>query len=227
MATEVARARRLETPVWINGRTVLGLLLFAVAFVSGQRLLASADQTVTVWAAGRDLPTGALLEASDFERVQVQMPEDLLGRYATSVERVEGGVLLHPVHAGELVALDWVGSGDDATAGRSLTIPVSPEHAVGGLLRTGDRIDVFATFDAGDIRARTVPVARGVQVLGTVDAGGLITGEEATVGVTIAATPEEAARLAFAIRTGEIDIARVEAPTGPERLQTIDAESFR
>lgn len=227
MATDVARARRFETPAWVNGRTILGLVLFAVAFLAGQRLLAAADETVGVWAASRDLPLGETLDAADLEQVQVRMPEELLSRYATSVERVDGGALLHPLRAGELVSLDWVGTGSVARAGRSLTIPVSPEHAVGGQLRIGDRVDVFATFDAGDARARTVLIVRGAQVVGTVDAGGLITGEEATIGVTIATTQPEAARLSFALRTGEIDLARVEAPAPPGRIDSVDSESFR
>lgn len=227
MSTEVARARRIETPLWINGRTLLGLLLFAIAFMSGQRMLASADDTVGVWAAARDLPVGEGLGPADLEQIQVQMPDDLLSRYATSLDRLDGGILLHPLHAGELIALNGVGTGPAAISGRSLTIPVSPEHSAGGRLQVGDRIDVFATFDAGDLRARTVAVARAVEVLGTVDSGGLITGEEATVGITVAATPEEAARLAFAIRTGEIDLARIEAPTRPTGPQSITAGSFR
>ena len=226
MVAEVARARRFETPAWVNGRTILGLLLFAASFVAGQRILASADETVGIWAARRDLRLGETLDATDLQRIQVRMPDDLLDRYATSVERVDGGALLHPVRAGELISLDWVGTGVAARAGRSMTIPVSPEHAVGGRLRVGDRVDVFATFDAGDVRAKTVLVVRGAAVVGTVDAGGLITGEEATVGVTIATTQPEAARLVFALRAGEIDLARVEAPAPPARLESIDAESF-
>lgn len=226
MTTEVARARRIETPAWINARSVLGLVLFVVAFVSGQRLLAAADAKVTVWAAARDLAVGETITSADLESVEVQMPEELLSLYATSVPRVEGGKLLHPVRAGELLALEWVGPTGPANTGRSITIPVAPDHAVGGTLRVGDRIDVFATFDAGDQRARTVLVVRAAEVLGTVDSGGLITGEEATVGVTVGTTPQEAARLAFAIRSGEIDIVRVEIPLPSTRVDPVDEGSF-
>lgn len=223
---EVGTARRVGTPLWVNARTILGLLLFGLAFLSGQRLLAGAAETTPVWAAARDLPEGTKISALHLKEVQVRMPSDLLGRYATSSAELAGGVLLAPVHAGELIANDWVGTGPEAVAGRSLTIPVSPEHAVGGRLRSGDTIDVYATFDSGDTRARTTAVVRGIQVLGTVDAGGLITGEEATVGVTVAVTPDQAARLAFAVRAAEIDIARVEGPARPLRAQSINAGTF-
>lgn len=227
MTIDVARARRLEAPTWINIRTILGLILFLIAFLSGQRLLATADETVGVWAAARDLPSGEMVTAADLDQVQVQMPAELLSLYATSLARLEGTKLLHPVRAGELVALESVGSAGPTDAGRSITIPVTPDHAVGATLRVGDRIDVFATFDADDVRARTVIVVRGAEIVGTVASGGLITGEEATVGVTVAATPQEAARLAFAIRSGDIDIARIDVPLPPARLDPIDAGSFR
>ena len=155
------------------------------------------------------------------------MPADLNPQALPTAAAVTGETLTAAARAGELVPRDWVSPGPVVASGRSLTIPVSPEHAVGGHLRIGDRIDVFATFNAGDVRARTTAAARAVEVVGSVEAGGLITGEEATVGITVAVTPEEAARLAFAIRTGEIDIARVEAPAPPGRLLSIDARSFQ
>ena len=227
MATQVTRAKRVEVPLWLNGRTVLGFALFLIAFAMGQRILAAADNTVTVWAAARDLPRGESVDAADLEAVQVRLPSDTLSEYVTTVDEATGSVLLNPIHAGEFVPLATIARGPDARAGRSITIPISPEHAAGGRLGVGDRVDVLATFNSGDVRARTVAVARSLEVLGTVDAGGVITGEEATVGISVAATPEEAARLAFAIRTGEIDLARVEAPMPPGPLPAVDQRSFR
>jgi hypothetical protein len=46
-------------------------------------------------------------------------------------------------------------------------------------------------------------------VVGVVEAGGLVLNEEAKIGITVAVSPEEATRLAFAIRTGELDVVRV------------------
>lgn len=108
-----------------------------------------------------------------------------------------------------------------------MTIPVTPEHAVGGRLRAGDRVDVYATFDSGDDRARTSLLVRGVEVLDVVETGGLVAGEESVVGLTVAVTPSEAARLAFAIRTAELDVALVAGAAGDEGSGTVTAEDFR
>ncbi|MGH2820350.1 MAG: Flp pilus assembly protein CpaB, partial [Actinomycetota bacterium] len=223
---EVAEARRLARPTWVNLRTVLGGLLFAVAFLAGLRALESAADTVPVWAAARDLPVGAELQPEDLRLVEVRLPADLLGRYVSAEDDLAGSVLSRPARAGELLFEEWVGTGGAALQGRSMTIPVTPEHSVGTLLRPGDRIDVLATFDAGDVRARTFPVVREAEVLDLVAAGGLVAQERSVVGITVAVSPEEASDLAFAVRSGEIDIARVDGE-GSGRASTVRATDFR
>ncbi len=138
---------------------------------------------------------------------------------------LEGAILTRAVGAGELIAADWISSTESA-ASRSMTIPVAPEHAVGGDLRPGDRIDVYATFDPGDIRAKTSLLLRGAEVLEVVTAGGLTLGEDALVGITVAISPEDSARVAFAVRTAEIDIVRVVGAVGTTGTETVRAEDF-
>ena len=58
-------------------------------------------------------------------------------------------------------------------AGRDVTIPVTPEHALGGAIRPGDRVDVYATFDKGTDVARTLTVARTATVRGVTRSDGL------------------------------------------------------
>jgi hypothetical protein len=85
---------------------------------------------------------------------------------------------------------------------------------------------VFATFDAGDERARSHLVLRATEVLDLVTAGGLVGGQAATVGVTVAVTPDEAMRLAFAVRNADIDIAKVTGAVGDSNVNTVRAEDF-
>ena len=223
---DVPVARRIERPGWLNLRTVLGLLLFAVAFTGGRALMRSANTTTLYWAATTDLAQDSTITAEKVRSVAVRLPEDVAGQYAAAAEAIEGRVLTRAVRAGELIPAGWLADDAVSTAARSMTIPVSPEHALGGALRAGDRIDVFATFDAGDVRARTTAVARDVEIRDVVTAGGLVVGEESVVGITVAVTPEEAANLAFAIRTAEIDIARLEGEAGGARTSTVRAEHF-
>ena len=223
---DVPTARRLVRPRWANARTILGLVLFIAALLVGRAVLEGAKTTVAVWAAAEDLRQDEPLEPTKLVRADVKLPADVAAAYAGAEEDLAGAVLTRPVVAGELIPRAWIASGAATVAGRSMTIPVSPEHAVGGMLRAGDRVEVFATFDSGDSRARTSVLVRGVEVIDVVEAGGLVVGEEAVVGLTVAVTPSEAARLAFAIRTAELDVALVAGPADDPGPATVRAEDF-
>ncbi|MGH2747876.1 MAG: RcpC/CpaB family pilus assembly protein [Actinomycetota bacterium] len=206
---DVSEARRVETPRWINARSVLGLLLFVGAVLAGQRVIAASDQTIAVWVAARPLAGNSAVTRDDLSLAQVRLPPELLSHYALGSRSLEGAVLTRPARAGELIAADWISDGPGAHAGRVMTIPMTSEHSVTGSVGTGDRIDVLATFDPEGQEARTVLIARGLEVVDVISAGGLVVGEESIVGITVALTPKDAVRLAFAIRTAHIDIARV------------------
>lgn len=223
---DVPRARRLARPRWANARTILGLVLFAAALLIGRSMLEGAKTTVQVWAAAQDLRQDETLDPAELVPAEVKLPADVAAAYAHASEDLQGAVLTRPVVAGELIPRAWLASGAAATAGRSMTIPVTPEHAVGGRLRPGDRVDVYATFDSGDVRARTALLVRAVEVLDVVETGGLVVGEEAVVGVTVAVTPSEATRLAFAIRTAELDVALVSGAASGDGPATVRAEDF-
>ncbi len=220
---DALQARRLRRPSWVNLRAALGLLLFCGALLAGQRVLEGAKTTVLVWAATRDLAQDTPLTPADVAPAEVRLPGHVATRYASATKDLDGVVLLRPLAAGELIPIAWLADGPSAEAGRSITIPTTPEHAVGGDLSPGDRVDVYGTFNSGDARARTSLLVRAVEVVDVTRAGGLVVGEEAIVGVTVAVTPVEAARLAFAIRTAEIDIAKVVGPGTAAGPTTITA----
>lgn len=205
---DVPVARRLERPAWINLRTVLGLALFGIALFGGQRVLQAGAQTVPVWAAARDVSAGQALTSADLRVAEVRLPPDLLSRYVGTDRSVDGLVTTRAFGAGELIGSRWV-TDEEVSLGASMTIPITPEHAVGGTLRPGDLIDVYATFNAADLRARTELVVRSAEVLDIVDAGGLVVSDDSMVGVTVAVEPGAAGALAGAIRTAEIDLVRV------------------
>ncbi len=204
----------------------MGLLLFSVAFFGAQRLIAGARATVPVLVAARDLPTDHTLTAADLVRAEVALPPELMTRYALASRDLAGVSLSRPVAEGEMIALSWVAEGRYVGEGRALTIPITAEHAVGGDLQTGDRVDILATFDSGEVRARTVLVAGGVEIVNPVEAGGLVTGEASVIGVTVAVTPEQAAELTFAIRSADLDVVRVEGAAAPG-ADAVTHRSFR
>ena len=206
---DVPRAERLVRPSWVNARTSLGLVLFATSVLLGQRLLDDAARTTLLWTAARDLPQGSVLSDDDIRLVEIGHGGESLEMYSDDSYELVGAILGRPVTQGELIADAWISAEVSSSAERSMTIPLTPEHAVGGELRPGDRVDVYATFSSGDVRARTSLIARDIEIIDLVRSAALTLDETALVGVTVGVSSEDAARLAFAIRTGEVDIVKV------------------
>ena len=208
---QIAEARRVGRPDWINVRTVLGLSLFLVALATGSMVLRSGDAGSLVWAAARDLPEGAVVGDADLELVTVDLPGDLLANYLGGRTPLDGSTLLKPLRRGELVAAAWV-TDADAPPTRSIAVPITSDHAVGGALRPGDRVDVLATYDSPRGTAETTVLVQAVEVEGILRVEGLLAEGDSFGGITLSVAPEDAARIAFALRSAEIDVARVEGP---------------
>jgi Flp pilus assembly protein CpaB len=223
---DVPEARRASAPSWLNARTMLGLFLFCAAVLGGQRLIESSSATTLVWAAARDLPQDATLASADLRPVEVKLPPEQLSQYVASSDALDGSILSRALLEGELIHSGWLVDTRSQGQGRSMTIPVAPEHAVGGDLRAGDRVDIYATFDPGDARARTTLLARDIEIVDVVTAGGFAIEEEALIGVTVSVSPTEVTRLAFAIRTGEIDLVRITADAAAPATETVRAGDF-
>ena len=222
---DVPEARRLARVGWLNGRTVLGLLIFTAALFGGQRVMQNAENTVSVWTAARDVPEGAVLTGSDLRVADVRLPGDLLAGYALATTQLEGAVATRSVAAGEMFSTAWVASDAELESGRAISIPLQPEHAVGGVLRAGDRIDILATFEAGRPSARTVVLAEAVEVTDVTRPDGFIEGAGA-LGVTVSVDAAGSARLAFAIRNAEIDVVRVTGVPGSHGSSAVTAEDL-
>jgi pilus assembly protein CpaB len=188
------------------------MLLFSASLLGGNRLLTAGKDTEAVWVAARDLAQDSVLAPGDIEAVEVRLPARVSAGYAPAVASVYGEVVTRPIRAGEIVPSGWLARSATPRAARSITIPIEIEHAVGGALQAGDRVDILVTFDPENVRARTVLLARSVEVLDVVETGGLAFGEDALIGLTVGVTPEQAPRLAFAVRTGVVDVARVDGP---------------
>lgn len=223
---DVPAARHYEVPTWLNARTVLGLLLFSGAVLGGQRFIAASATTTLMWSAAHDIPQDAELAADDLTAVEVRLPGNLASAYVPADRALDGVTLSRAILEGELIHEGWLADASEVGHGRAMTIPVTPEHAVGGTLRAGDRVDVYATFDPGDARARTTLLARDVTIVEIVTAGGFALDEEAVIGLTVSISSEEATRLAFAIRTAEIDVVRITGDSPGAATTTVRAGDF-
>jgi Flp pilus assembly protein CpaB len=148
----------------------------------------------------RALEPGHALEARDVE--VVDMPRIFVPPGALASEAAAGGrAVVVALFPGEIV-LDGHLSGPGGRGLAAMLPPGTRAIAVplerGGLkLRRGDIVDVLATFDdPAPTGEPTFPVAVGATVLDT-------TADSATVAVT----PEEAARVAYALAKGEVTLA--------------------
>lgn len=222
---DVAVAVRAGRPMWLNRRTVLGIVLVVVSVVGGRAVLEEGRQTVPVWVAAKDLAAGSPLDAGSVRIEHVRLPDHLLAAYIPATEDLRSGVVTRAVAAGELVPQNWVAEKSLGTS-RALTVPVDPEHAVGGAVRPGDLVDIYATFDPGHAGARTVTLVREVEVVDVVSAGGLVMGDKALIGITISVDPAEAQRVAYASRTAALDVVRVDDPSERSSAGVVNGSDF-
>ncbi|WP_433166605.1 SAF domain-containing protein [Kribbella sp. CA-247076] len=146
-------AQRNRRARWKDGRLVLGVLLVAITALAGAKLLSSADDTTTIWAAKRDIPAGQTLTSDDLTtaRVRFTNTEDA-GRYVAADAELNGLVLTRAVDAGEFVPRDAAVS--EADNDRT-ELPLSV--ATGRLpsdTAAGDEVDVWVVPKDADQPAK-------------------------------------------------------------------------
>lgn len=216
MATVAAPRRRLALRMpRVDARLVIGLLLVAASVLAGLRLSARDDRSVTLLAARQPLTAGHVLTAADLEATAVDAaPAALRGFVGQGARSPVGRVLREPVAAGALLPRSALGA--PARRGREVTIPITPEHALGGALVAGDRVDVLASFDKGTELARTITVARKARVASVVRSEGLFGQREgALTALTLEVAPDDAVYVVFAARNGELDVVRAAVTDRP------------
>ena len=208
MTLAVPAVRRLRIPT-VDARVVGGVVLVAISIVGGLRLTRAPEPATRVYVAAADLAEGHVLSRDDLQVGEVRASEGVLGGLARwGRGRPPVGLPLRvPLQEGAAVSVDALGTA--VAAGREITIPVTPDHALGGEVRAGDRIDLFATFDKGTDAARTMTIARAATVHGVVRSDGLF-GQHAgaITALTLDVAPDAAIAVAFAARNAELDVVR-------------------
>ena len=214
-----SRASALRLPK-LDARLVVGLLLVALSVIGGLRLAATSDETVAVYAAARDLPADHVLVAGDLRVTRINADDDVLDGLigATNGDPPIHRVLRSSVTAGGLVATAALGGVE--SKGREITVPISSDHALGGALEMGDRVDVLASFDKGTELAKTLTVAAGARVAAVVHADGLFGQREGELtALTLSVAPGDVVVGACAVRNGELDVVRANGTARQARSQ--------
>lgn len=129
------------------------MLLVAGSVVGGARLLAAADDTVTVWALTDARGSGTPVSADDLVATRVRFADDAaLDRYFAADQELPADlVLTRAIGEGELLARSAVGSADDEDVLR-VPLEVDPNR-VPPDVDTGSVVDVWVTDAAASAQA--------------------------------------------------------------------------
>jgi hypothetical protein len=138
-------ATRSRPPGWRNPRLLLGLVLVAASVVLGARLMATADDTVPVWALTHDLPAGATVSKGDLESRNIRFPDDATAdAYLSAGDPVPSGArLARAVSAGELLPRVAIAKGSGPAL---VEVPISvASDDLPATVRQGSHVDVWVT----------------------------------------------------------------------------------
>ena len=164
-AVDVPAATRSTSPGWRDPRLWIGVVLVTGSVVAGARVLSTADDMTSVWAATSDLVAGQTVTAEDLRATRVRFAEvsDQQRYLAVDDELPAALTLTRPLAAGELVPAGALGEDtDDGTV--AVSVAVAAEHVPTDLVR-GSRVDVWVIGEDRRSRAAAELVLEDVPVL--------------------------------------------------------------
>jgi pilus assembly protein CpaB len=156
--------------------------------------------------------------------VNAEFPRTVLIRgVVTSLQQLQGQETSSPILAGEQISVARLRGEAEFGGGvlgipprhNAVTIPLETHRAVGGALRTGDHVSVYATFQeegqgtaTEDVPGVTLTLVADVQLLevSVPSSGGLGTSAQGSTSmlVTMALRPQDAQRVVFAMERGQV-----------------------
>lgn len=222
-STEVRGAGPSSQPSRNTGRRfsathVLLAIVVILAFILNMLVLQDRGESTLVAVAAHPLTGGSTLTEGDLRLIPVSASFEGLEGLVTEdqVGDLLGTVLGASLQDGELIRADDLAAPESRSGLRSMSIPIPIEHAVGGALAVGDRVDVISASD-GSSRY----VAVDLEVIEVGDRDGASIGVTSSFHVVVAVGGDEALAVAAAIDSGSIEIVR---STGAEPISTLSSE---
>jgi Flp pilus assembly protein CpaB len=191
-------------------RVAVGLLLMLVAVLGGASLIRSAQDRTPVLVAAGSVQPGEVIGPSDLRVVEMSVPAGVAYLSASAEGQIEGRVAAEPLWDGKVLGPGSVAEAPPLAAGMvAITLLLPPESAVGGDVRSGDRVAVLSSPGVDEAggnqqKAATTILLPDVPVLSVRDAS---TSEGEGVFVTLTLRLDEARALAEARATGRVDLA--------------------
>lgn len=183
----------------------------AACVVLGSRVLASADDTVAVWAVSHDVGIGEVVQEDDLTAHDVRFvdPADADRYLSASAPLPDAATLDRPVAAGELLPRAALGVAAD-TAQRTVTVLFTGPGVPAGLA-TGDLVEVYVTSvekqQSGQTDARARLVLGDVLVTDLATAADSLAGSGAravTVAIPADVDPDHLAVMVQAAKTDNL-----------------------
>jgi Flp pilus assembly protein CpaB len=135
-----SRLRRLDL------RVAVGLLLMLVAVLGGASLIRSAQDRIPVLVAAGSVQPGEVIGPSDLRVVEMSVPAGVAYLSASAEGQIEGRVAAEPLWDGKVLGPGSVAEAPPVAAGMvAITLLLPPESAVGGDIRSGDRVAVLSS----------------------------------------------------------------------------------
>jgi Flp pilus assembly protein CpaB len=145
------------------------------------------------------------LGSNDLRVAELGLASGVVTVPAADVNSVAGHVLTSPVEAGQVLAPGAISAGPSLATGQvALSVAVAPAHAVGGSLRSGERVMLLGTEDPDRPTARTTVLLPSVQVIAVATAQG--PGVEPNLTVTLAVGTRDAQSVVQAANSGVLDL---------------------
>ena len=213
---------------------VSGLLAFLLTFT----LLRARDETARVAVAAEAIAAGATVTAESFRVVEVDVSSEQLDTMipAVELEAMSGWIAVNGLSHGEVAATSDFQPPASSSGLRAMSVPIAPEHAVGGAISSGDLVDVIAVRDG--VAEYLVQQARVLAVDSPNDSGGLVD-VRGSLTLTLEVDEATALALAGALNDGAIEVVRSTGATedvlsdepalapAPEPSPTADDSSAR
>lgn|GEM_PF-2302591 len=196
--------RRLVQPL-----PFIGAFLVVTALAGYWSVYSATTDRTPVLVAAHDLQAGTVVRPSDLRTAELAGDAGTMASLVPERElaTVLGRQLATPVPQGAPLARASVAAAGSGPAAFTLVVPAL--RALGGSLRSGDRVTVLATFEVGPAGAQARVIARGLRVLAIGEAPDGLDRASASIPVTVAlSNPSLAAGLALANSEGKIDLLR-------------------
>lgn len=199
--------RRLSTSHFLIAAVAI------LAFILNILALRSRDATVLVAVADRPLGEGSVFNASDARTIPASADFEGLGSLIDedTLSNFEGWVLKRSVAEGALLDVGVFAEPGASDGLRSMSVPVDVEHAAGGTIGAGDRVDVISVVDGV-----ASYIGAGIEVMSVAELPAGSLGAIGDYHIVVAVDADDALRLAEAIDAGSVEIVRSTGALGVE-----------